>query len=714
MHQPWYVDPGSQELLLPWVRLHAASSYSDMAALLEDHPAIRATVCFSPALLWQVQRYLEGADDTHIGVTMQPADELSLEQREFLVRHFFSAHWGRVLTPNPRYRHLLDKRGEDAPEGGWGEVAARFSCDELRDLQLLFNLVWCGFSAADSPRIAALIEQGEGFAEQDKGVVLEHHRHQLQGLLPAWRRLHQRGSVELIATPSYHPVMPLLIDSATARRPTPRVMLPERFVAPKDADAQLAAGLECARQFFEARPLGLWPPEAAISPETVRAAQQQGFRYVLADAGILFHSLDERGSAPGRQRLYQPYRFENGAVLFRDAELSGRVMREYHAWDDQEAAAADLLQRVRRAGQEARVDGGAAPLVVIGLPAEQPWEAYPERGRPFLEALYRGIERADDIRSVTVEQHLAEHPPTTGLDYLHSGSWIEGNFAMWIGDPEKNTAWSRLRRARTRLTRAETTGEQPAEQLAEAREHLLRAEGSDWFYWLGEPFYSAEDAIYEALFRAHLLAMYRALGDAPPADLSRPIDQGSVVVPLRQPTGFIQPGLTGSRTSFFEWREAGFYRASSPGSPRRDRSFIAGIYWGFDPGRIYLRLDPVASPRGGPSSLATGQEILIELTEPGRCLSAQLRLNEGTPELSLTASTGGERTELGQFKELAIKEVIEMAIPISRLGLGPGARLGLTVHFLQDGEELARVPLQGVIEVEVPAAGYEVGPSYKV
>ena len=714
MHQPWYRDPVSREMLLPWVRLHAASSYSDMAAHLARHPKLHSTVCFSPALLDQIELYVEGGGDHYIDLTLLPPQELSGEQRGELMQLFFSLHWDQVLLPMARYRQLLELRGREQPPGNWEEVHGRFSDQDLRDLQVLFNLAWLGHHAADDDEIRGLLERGRDYSEEHKQIVLGRQRVMLQQLLPAWRELVSSGSVEISGCPYYHPLLPLIIDCHTARRPTPRVTLPERFAQPDDAAWQISRALERIRQVFGHRPVGLWPPEGAISPETVRQGLNHRLRYLAADARVLFHSLDQRGSAPGRQRIYQPYNMDSCAVFFRDTELSARIATEYPRWTNQQAAAADFIEHVLAVAERARVDDGAPPLVLVALAGDHHWESYPGRGAPFIEALYSQLDQTEAIRTVTLEEHLQEHPPTIGLDHLHSGSWVEGNFALWIGDPEKNAAWNRLQRTRTRVTRARSTGEASEEALSQAMRHIYRAEGSDWYYWMGEPFYPAEGATYEYLFKAHLMAAYQALGDNPPADLSRPIEQGGVVTPLRQPSAFIQPSLSGRRTSFYEWREAGFYRVPAGGSVYSKHGFLAGIYWGFDAGRMYLRLDPLETYQRGAHPMIRDTEIWIELTEPHRCFQAHL-IFEGTPELALrTCANTGDLGDLGMIEAVAVQEVIELALPLSRMGLGPGARMGLIIHFARDGEEISRVPPQGVIEVEVPAHGYETGPSFKI
>src|SRR5512143_3788422 len=87
MHQPPYRDPGTGEFLLPWVRLHAARAYNDMAFLLERHPAIRCTVNFTPVLLEQIDAYLrDGGSDRFLDVSARPAGDLTLSERQAVLR----------------------------------------------------------------------------------------------------------------------------------------------------------------------------------------------------------------------------------------------------------------------------------------------------------------------------------------------------------------------------------------------------------------------------------------------------------------------------------------------------------------------------------------------------------------------------------------------------------------------------------------------------
>jgi alpha-amylase/alpha-mannosidase (GH57 family) len=114
--------------------------------------------------------------------------------------------------------------------------------------------------------------------------------------------------------------------------------------------------------------------------------------------------------------------------------------------------------------------------------------------------------------------------PLSPLPPLVAGSWVYGNFAVWIGHPAKNRAWERLidaRKAVDLALAAETDKQLPLEEI---REQLSVCESSDWFWWLGEEGRAQDGPAFDELFRIQLKALYRLIGAEPPANLDEPID----------------------------------------------------------------------------------------------------------------------------------------------------------------------------------------------
>ena len=74
MHQPYYTDPVAGSASMPWVRLHATKAYYDMAYLLEQFPAVRATFNFTPSLLRQLDEIGNGTvRDLFLEYAQRPA-----------------------------------------------------------------------------------------------------------------------------------------------------------------------------------------------------------------------------------------------------------------------------------------------------------------------------------------------------------------------------------------------------------------------------------------------------------------------------------------------------------------------------------------------------------------------------------------------------------------------------------------------------------------
>jgi alpha-amylase/alpha-mannosidase (GH57 family) len=327
MHQPLYREPVTGEYLLPWVRLHATRAYYDMAWMLERHPSIRCTVNFTPVLLEQLEDYVEGrAHDRWLELTARPAEDLTLDQRAAILRSFFMVGWEQNVQPLPRYWEILQKRGRDIRHADVPRLARDFSDQEITDLQLLFNLAWCGFGAlADDDGLRALREKGRDFDRADVDYLLGAQRRILAQVIPRWRRLSERGQVELSSTPYFHPILPLLCDTDSALRALPGLTLPSRFVHPEDARWHVREAIALHTRCFGAPPAGMWPAEGSVSPEAVELLAEEGIRWAASDEGVLLHSLD--GSSTRLASLFRPWRVAAGKggelrMLFRDRSLS--------------------------------------------------------------------------------------------------------------------------------------------------------------------------------------------------------------------------------------------------------------------------------------------------------------------------------------------------------------------------------------------------------
>src|SRR6185312_5553049 len=396
-------------------------------------------------------------------------------------------------------------------------------------------------------------------------------------------------------------------------------------------------------------------------------------------------SLAMTGEAHERGDLYRVWRHGGVDVVFRDRELSDKIGFAY-AHGDAQAGVADLLARARHAAAASTAPAGEPALVPIFLDGENPWESYPGLGEPFLRTLFGALSSDPQLGTASVGGHLEAAPSRRALSQLHSGSWIDSAFHIWIGDPIKNRAWELLGRARARFDRAVAEGA-TTEQRDAAFEHLLAAEGSDWFWWFGEPFHSMEDALFDALFRAHLAGAYTALGLPPPRELDVPVaakDLQSAPVAesaVTAPWGFIRPQIGGNR--FYDWQGAGRYRAP----------LVAAVLFGFDRKTLYLRLEPAD---GRAAELAAAR-LEVDVALP----------SQGDRHVLVASSPSGLSVDGRREGGSVHGRTLELAVPFSAFGARADDRLLLTLRLFAGDAPLGRYPADGALALTVPGDGFE-------
>ncbi len=727
MHQPYYKDDLTNTFLLPWVRLRCAKDYYKMPALLDDYPAIKQTFNLVPALVTQVQDYANGrTTDIYLDLARRPVSGLTGDERAFIARWMTEGSQIRRVRQYPRYLELVRKREQAWPRSTT-DMARLFSDAELRDLLVWFNLSWIGPEVIEGdPRIAELVRRGRDFSEADIEPVLQVQLALIGKVLPKYRELQERGQAELITSPYYHPILPLIADLSIARVARPDLQMPRQaFKHPDDAAEQLRRAVESHSRSFGRPPVGAWPPEAAISDEALRLAAEQGLEWMLSDEGVLARSQenainrDAEGQVMQPEVLYAPYRVQADGppirLLFRDARLSNAIGFEYQNSAPDEAAKdlVDRLHGIRERQQEAPF------LAVIALDGENCWDFYEANGNPFLRALYSRLSREPELKTVTVSGFLTDFPATRPLARIHPGSWINASFDTWVGDQEHNAAWDLLAESRNFLSDQEREHADPA-QLAPARREALIAEGSDWFWWFGRSHDSGMDQIWDSLFRLHLRNIYMSLGQRPPATLYQPIVKEAERSASKRPDRKITPKLNGV-VDDDEWNSAGYVDVTALfGAMHPPRGAVRRIWFGHDDRNLYLRFDLLGDGRATRpvelemffSGSAGGERHDTAGTPPGLEGAAEFGFD---PAFRLTARAQGKDFQL-ELRDVsgggavpprwsgraAGGEALAFAVPFDALGHDPGETLEMVALALEDGKAVEQLPPTGAIAVRVP------------
>jgi alpha-amylase/alpha-mannosidase (GH57 family) len=712
-HQPYYPDDLTGENPMPWVRLHATKDYIGMAMHLDEVPEFRCTINLVPSLLVQLERYVRGASDRHLDVSRMPADGLARDDAYYLLDHFFMAHADTMIRPHPRYAELYELRALGLE--GADRALPRFRERDLRDLQVWSNLAWFHpLLFEKDPELAAFRNKGSRYSEAEKHWLLDRQREILAQVIPLHAKLANRGQVELTTTPFYHPILPLLLDKRLAREAMPDVALP-RYQGgyPEDAALHVRRAVEAHRNHFGESPRGMWPSEGSVCQGIIPLLAENGIQWIATDEEILSCSTnghvgrDHRGFVRHPELLYRPWKVRQDghelAIVFRDHAMSDQVGFHYQR-SPGPVAANDFLGKVHGIGHACRHQ--PSTLVPVILDGENCWEYFPDGGVGFLRSLYQAAARDPHVRPVTIGEYLRESPPTDTLDRLFSGSWISHNFAIWIGHSEDNQGWDALHETRQFLAAESKRPAHPPATLERAWEELYIAEGSDWFWWYGDDHSSALDGLFDELFRKHLRNVYELLDADPPGQLFEPISRsGGRKILHTQPTSFLRVKVDG-RSSYFEWINAARYECGNDRGTMTlvSEGLLSRIHFGFTPeNKLAVRID--TSGRNAAHDLAALTRLRLGFVDPAHCEILVERPSEPRPTAYIIQS--GQTVANGTTVEVATARVLELTVPLHRLGLEPGAPVRFYVEALADDASLDRAPREGILDLTVPSPDFE-------
>ncbi|PWT87510.1 MAG: hypothetical protein C5B54_12245 [Acidobacteria bacterium] len=716
MHQPFYKNIADGSYLLPWVRLHGLKDYYGMVRLLREFPEIRQNFNLVPSLLVQLQDYVQDtAHEAMLDLSLLQATDLKEADKSYLLRYFFYANKENVIARFPRYLELLEKRGLQASAEEMERARARFTTQDYLDLQVLQKLAWMDEEYLElDPEVSRLVEKGRHYDEKDKQVLRQKEKELLARIIPEYQDALKRGQVELSTSPFYHPILPLLVSSRAAKESQPSIPLPiADFTRPEDARVQIQRAISYHEQIFGQRPIGCWPSEGSVSEHVLPLFVEAGIKWIATDEEILLHSI-EKGPVPEKarwcaQRLYAPYeKLSAGGsitILFRDHVLSDLIGFSYSRVRGEEAAE-DFVKRLHELDQRISAENPSShpPLVSIILDGENAWEYYSKNGRDFLRSLYKRLSNDPVIQTTTIQQYLSEFP-SRALPRLFAGSWINHNFAIWIGHPEDNKAWDFLKEARDLIDYAVVNEPQKTEQIQKAYEEILIAEGSDWCWWFGDDHSSENDAEFDRLFRQHISNVYHFLGKPVPEALLMPIKIPRAAAAIyRIPRRFVEPKLDGEVSNYYEWLTAGHYLvADQLGTMHRAETVLKEILFGFDLNHAFFRIDR----QNGTIAQLFDQGFEFQILILPSFILSITRKDSGDLEVILEREHHDSWIMVDHHCEVAIGTILELKVPFSDLGAGSGDLIKFRISLSQRGIVLEEHPQSGSVQFPVPGPHFE-------
>jgi alpha-amylase/alpha-mannosidase (GH57 family) len=591
MHQPVYEIEGTY--LMPWARLHAVKDYLDMILILEKYPKLKLNFDVVPALMDTIIDYTYGKHDIHSELSISDVYNLNDEEKAFILNNFFTPKYETMIFKSENYKNLYQKRfAKDNLD------LNDFSNQEISDLMALFNLVWIdSIHLSRYPRLQELWDKQYNYTLEERIEIINIHHQIINEIIPTYKKYIAKGRIEMTTSAYYHSILPILIDIETSAKSTTTTEgLPTNWSLLEDAKAQIKNALDRVEQVMGTRPKGFWPPELCLGPKTLEILSQEGIEWTISDERILADSIgfdfvrDFKGNLNDPYHLLKIYEYKTKSapinIIFRDRSIANLINFEY-AGLEPKIAANDLFDKIKVIQSKILVSPDTTHLLTIALDGENCWENYQNDGNEFLNLIYSYIENDETLETVLISNYMNNEKNKKELKNIHSGSWIDKTFQYWIGEKTKNKAWNYLKETRDAFKNF--INENPNHPNIDiAYKELMIAEGSDWFWWYGEPNNSGQDYVFDYMYRERLKNVYFLLNLEPPEYLDKSLIN-KIELPLKHPTQKITPRIDGLLESSDDWYYSGNI-SMLDGPVFRENKNIDKIYFGCDDNNVYFRL----------------------------------------------------------------------------------------------------------------------------
>ena len=662
MHQPYYKDDCTNKTLMPWVFLHAIKDYYDIPWYLEKFPNIKATFNLVPSLLAQLEAYINGSsNDKFLEILRKDVNSLNLEEKDFLSEYLFLSNEQHMVKPLSRYYELLVKyKAHDSSFD-------IFTSEEILELEVLFLLSWCGnYLRVNNELIKNLLSQGKNYSHEQKSDLINQLYAFLNEVIPYYKRLQDSKQIDISTTPFYHPILPLLIDRNSAKEARADVVLPNTSANYADfASLQVQSAVDYFGELFDKKPKGFWPSEGSVSSKTISLLSSCGVKWACTDEEILAKTLNNSN----KELLYKPYtlKTENGNInlFFRDKYLSDLIGFDYSKKSAKEAAF-DFVSHLKNIYLNA-TNSAIVPVILDG---ENAWEFYPNNAQDFFNELYKLLGEQTWCETVLFE----EVPNISDLEFtqlktISSGSWINGNFDIWIGCDEKNRAWELLDLTKNSFDEVKNSLDE--QTLQKVEKEFMIALGSDWFWWYGDDHFTELNHQFDEQFRAHLKNVFELMNKEVPREIFIPIvkkEKENQINILQK--DFISPVVDGNMSNYFEWLNCGKMDIKKEFSTMDSSSSVAEyLYYGVDKqNNLYLYL------KG--SKIQNLEDIELRVTLEDKIFIFDLKKGLGTINQN------------GTYFDLAFQEGIEIKVYDFKL-----KKVNFSFEIFENSKKIQRYPL---------------------
>jgi alpha-amylase/alpha-mannosidase (GH57 family) len=535
-HQPFYENPLKKEFILPWVRLHAVKDYWRMPYIVSKYPDVKVTFDLSGSLIQQLLDYQNGEKDIREALSEIPASNLTDSEKWEILQipgGFFDINWDHIVKKVPLYAKLLNKRNEAFKKFGnplnKKSIVNYLSGQDYTNLIALFNLFWMDSEyVKNDSALKPLYEKAENsedFTQADVQLILNKQNELMQDAFSWYKNLLKNSQAEVVTTPYSHPISALLTD----------------FGWDDDLTMQIEAANDLFYKVFSERPNGAWASECALNDQALKIFKENGWNWTISDASNLSQLGVDTKKDPAAQ--YLPYNVDGVTVFFRAKYLSDGIGFRYSGKSVEDAVSdvKTTLLNVEKMNTSGKL------VYTIALDGENAWEYYPNDGNDFLNAFYKTLtelEKEGKIRLITPTEYMNEFgkgksvsphnvsvldlkgkdislvksynglPKKTITGEFGESSWVNPTLDTWIGEKQENVAWMWLKDARNAFLSKQSSLSH--DTLVKANNVLMRAEGSDWFWWYGSDQDSGNDPSFDRLFKLYLMNLYELIGENPP------------------------------------------------------------------------------------------------------------------------------------------------------------------------------------------------------
>jgi len=342
----------------------------------------------------------------------------------------------------------------------------------------------------------------------DRWVWVEYPKSEgAKAALEGYADLAATGQIELLASPYYHPIMPILVA--------------------KDWTSDVIDQLEMSKAYIQTlmgvNPTGAWIPEMAFNMSLVPIINETGLQYTVLDIHML-----EQVVSPLPHQKYQPWYVMNPqsnkslVAFFRDDILSDKVANVWNTHPRHSQAAREFIAYLYLRILSSRPLRGYDKVVTIAL------DEWISTGGPVahltLDDFYSAIEQCPSwLKTATLKQALKLLQPAETVDNLYEGSWINATALNEWNMTIINPLWNQTEVSREIVMEyAESLSAEKRfaynttdSKLKKALECIYVAETSDW-YKIGAALQAGDANIAEKQVTAYAELAEDTISPKPP------------------------------------------------------------------------------------------------------------------------------------------------------------------------------------------------------